>query len=122
MALRVLVVDDDAELREVVAAYLKGRGLEVETAGDAETAMLRVVQDSFDAVLLDIQLPGLSGFKAVPAITEDKHAAVFLMSGHSDSELEKDALLVGAKALFRKPLDLDAVLTALQALPLDGTS
>jgi two-component system response regulator CpxR len=115
MPARVLIVDDDKDLLEVVSAYLLKKGLAVATAGSAEAALLKVVQEPFDAVLLDIQLPGLSGFKAIPAITEEKRAAVFLMSGHADSELEKDALLLGAKALFRKPLDLDAVYAALIA-------
>jgi CheY-like chemotaxis protein len=116
MALRLLVVDDERDVREVVADFFRARGLEVETAGDAETALLRVVQEPFDAVLLDIQLPGLSGFKAVPAITEERRAAVFLMTGHADSELEKDAKALGARALFRKPLDLEVVFSSLSAL------
>ena len=86
MPARVLVVDDDTDLLEVVAGFLRQKGLSVDTAPTAEAALLKVVQESFDAVLLDIQLPGLSGFKAIPAITEEKRAVVFMMSGHADSE------------------------------------
>ena len=115
-ALRVLIVDDDADLRETLAAFLKGRGFETAAAGEAETAMLMILKEKFDAVLLDIGLPGLSGFKAVPSIAEEGRAAVFLMTGHADAEIEKDAKLLGAKALFGKPLDLEAVVAALSAV------
>jgi len=116
MALRVLIVDDEAGIREVLTRYLEGRGFSTAAEGDAENALLRLLKEPFDAVLLDIGLPGLSGLKALPAITEEKRAAVFLMTGHADTELEKDARLLGARALFAKPLDLAAVAAALAAL------
>lgn len=116
MPLRVLIVDDEAGIREVLARYLEGRGFSTAAEADAEAALLRLLKEPFDAVLLDIGLPGLSGLKALPAIIEEKHAAVFLMTGHADSELEKDAKLLGARALFPKPLDLDAVAQALAAV------
>ena len=75
------------------------------------------IHSIFDAVLLDIELPGLSGLKAIDAFTSESKAAVFLMTGHSDSEIEKDALLLGAKGFFPKPLDFDAVLAAITSLP-----
>jgi DNA-binding NtrC family response regulator len=117
MTLRVLIVDDEAGIREVLTRYLQARGYQVEAEGSAESALLRLVQDRFDAVLLDIGLPGLSGLRALPAITEEQRAAVFLMTGHADSELEKDAKLLGARGLFPKPLDLSAVEQALAQLP-----
>lgn len=116
MATRVLIVDDEAGIREVLTRYLQGRGYDAESEGSAETALLRLVQERFDAVLLDVGLPGLSGLRALPSITEEQRAAVFLMTGHADSELEKDARLLGARGLFPKPLDLEAVDKALAAL------
>jgi DNA-binding response OmpR family regulator len=115
-ALRVLIVDDDVDLRETLSTFLQGRGFETAVAGEAETAMLMILKEKYDAVLMDIGLPGVSGFKAIPSIAEEGRAAVFLMTGHADAEIERDAKLLGAQALFSKPLDLEKVVAALQAV------
>ena len=111
MARRVLIVDDDADIRAVLKEYLTAKGFEVAACENAESALVLVLKEKFDAVMLDINLPGLSGLKAIHSFTgEGGGTAVYLMTGHADTELEKDAVLLGAKGFFAKPLDLAAVL------------
>lgn len=111
--MKILIVDDDADVREVLSRFLTGKGFETATEGAAEAALVRAAGEKYDAVMLDIELPGLSGMKAVQSFVETG-ARVYLMTGHYDSELETDALLLGAKALFPKPFDLEKVLAALR--------
>src|SRR5688500_4215232 len=97
--------------------YLENAGFEVAVAKDAAEGLAAAEKAGFDAALLDIELPGLSGFQALTRFLPRCRGLVWLMSGHADPELEKDARLLGAAALLRKPLDLRALVEELQARP-----
>lgn len=110
---RVLIVDDDVELRNEISLHLKSRGFEVVVLGDAETAVERVATEKFAVVILDNNLPGMMGITALPAILKRGKTAVIMITGHAAEETRRDALLLGAKDLLKKPLDLNALTEAL---------
>src|SRR5205807_1723552 len=60
---RVLLVEDDASIREVAALGLKGAGFRVTTSGDGREGLMRARRDPFDVVVLDVMLPSLDGFE-----------------------------------------------------------
>ena len=110
---RILLVDDEVELRNAIALHLESRGFEVVGLGDAESAVDRVAAEKFDAVILDNNLPGMMGITALPTILKRCKAPVIMITGHAAEETRRDALLLGAKDLLKKPLDMNALTEAL---------
>jgi CheY-like chemotaxis protein len=104
---RVLIVDDDASVRDVLSRHLGVRGFETVCVGDAPGAFEKIASDVFDAILLDNSLPGMMGITALPRIVEMTKAPVILITGYPNEETYKDALLLGAKAFMAKPIDPD---------------
>lgn len=112
---RILVVDDEPAVLEVISRVLSKEGYEVRTAGSAEEGLALLGRESVDLVLLDVQLPRMSGFQAVEAFAK-AGAPVLLMSGHADAEFRKDALLLGARDLLEKPVGTDELKAAVKRL------
>lgn len=106
---RLLLVDDEKDLLEVARRYFEAAGFECRQAQSAEEGLALLKAEPFDAVLMDVQLPGATGLRALESFAAETPAPILLMTGHADPELERDALLLGAKALLAKPLDLPAV-------------
>lgn len=113
---RLLLVEDDPLNADVIGRVLAVRGYRISRVRTAEEAIRAAAEGSFDLVLLDNVLPGMTGMQAIGELTRLTRAPIFVMTGHADDELEKDALLLGARGFMRKPLDFDALDERLQAL------
>jgi DNA-binding NtrC family response regulator len=106
-ATRVLVVDDDDAVREMLVEFLASQGYETSTAVDAGAGIAALVATSPDVMLLDINMPGLSGDAALPAIrAAAPRVAVIMVSGTADEDLAKRTLAQGAFDYLVKPVDL----------------
>jgi DNA-binding response OmpR family regulator len=114
---RILVVDDEPPAVEILSRYLASRGHSVAGAGSAEAAADALRRGAFDLVLLDVVLPGRTGLQALAELRSLTRAPIHVMSGQNDDETRTDARLLGASGFFGKPLDLDEVLAAIDALP-----
>lgn len=105
-AARVLVVDDDPDLREVVSAMLEAVGLTVESAGSAEDALARVGKQAFDLLVLDWMLPGKSGLDLCREIRElpklEALPVLFLTANTSPADMV-EAFASGADDYVVKP-------------------
>lgn len=115
-SLRLLIVDDEPGILEVLSRLLEAAGHSVRTADSAEAGLAAARAQAFDAVLLDINLPKMTGLRALQEFAACTRAPIIMMTGHADSEIEKDALLLGARALLPKPLDFEKLRAALAAL------
>jgi two-component system response regulator HydG len=105
---RILVVDDEKNIRTTLADILSEKGYEVSTAGTGERAVKLCSKRVFDVVLLDVRMPGIDGveaFRRIRAIRRE--VRVILMSAYSIDEMRREALAAGALAFMRKPLDLE---------------
>ncbi len=112
----MLVVDDDAPIRELVCAVLEGAGYAVHTAGDGAEA-LRVALEARPAViLLDLGLPGLDGRQFLAAYRREPgpHAPVVLLTGAG--ERESYAMEAGAAGHLSKPFKVADLLAAVERL------
>jgi DNA-binding response OmpR family regulator len=115
-ARRILVVDDEDDVREVLAEYLEYRGFDVERVSSGEEAVAGVRRCRPEVVLLDIAMPGLSGvdtLRQIRALSADTR--VIMVSGNEDVETARRTLALGAVGYVPKPVDfgyLDAVLAA----------
>jgi two-component system, chemotaxis family, CheB/CheR fusion protein len=119
---RVLIVDDDPEVREVLEEFLAEHGYATRSAGDAPGAFWALMQEMPDVVLLDIGLPGLSGVEIIPTIRfAGRDVKIIMVSGITDVELAKRALAYGAFDYVTKPVDMEYLLRSLEmALSMKG--
>ncbi len=103
---RVLLVDDDAGIRDVVAAMLDAVGLRVEAVGTAEQALDRVHAEKFDLVVLDWILPGMSGIELCRLIRHERNllnVPVLFLTGNASQKDIVDAFASGADDYVTKP-------------------
>lgn len=103
----VLVADDDAATRELVAATLRASGYEVETASDGQAAVERVARGGIDVVLLDAVMPRLSGVDACRTIRglTESFVPVALVFAKTDTRSRVEALKIGVDAYVCKPFE-----------------
>ena len=104
---RVLVVDDEPDIRDTLTDLLAADGYQVTTAVDGADALGYVVEQQPDLVLLDVDMPRLRGVEALVAIRAlSPTTRVIMMSGKADLEEAKRALAAGAFDYVTKPFDL----------------
>lgn len=112
---RILVVDDEPGVRSVLGAILGDEGYEVFTASSGEEAVETMAGASFDAVLLDVWLPGMDGMETLGIVREKwRDVAVVMISGHGTIETAVRATRAGAFDFVEKPLSLDRTLLVLR--------
>jgi two-component system, NtrC family, nitrogen regulation response regulator NtrX len=111
----VLVVDDEAAIRESLRMILEYEGYRVEEAGSGATALTRVNDRAPDAVLLDIKMPEMDGLEVLRAFRERGYdMPVLIISGHGDVATAVEATRSGAYDFFEKPLQRERVLVSLR--------
>lgn len=110
----VLVADDVADVRGMIADYLRAQGFEVVEAGDGIEALGQVKRVRPASVVLDLLMPRLGGLEAIKGIrTFDPAITVVIVTGVEDAELQRRALSFGAAAVLTKPVALAELVTAL---------
>ncbi|XOV86775.1 MAG: response regulator [Pseudomonadota bacterium] len=106
--MRILVVDDDFRLASSTAALLRSAGHQVNTLNDAAAAVAHLTQFDYDLALLDINMPGMSGFELLDSLQGKANNTVFIMmTGDTQLETAIEALRRGASDYIRKPFDPD---------------
>ncbi|HUO62283.1 MAG TPA: response regulator [Terriglobales bacterium] len=110
----IMVVDDVADVREVLAEYLELKGFDVRQASSGEEGLEKVAESRPDVVLLDLGLPGLSGIETLRRLKSDNPAlCVIVVSGNQDQDLAQKALAMGAADYVPKPVDFGYLQTIL---------
>jgi two-component system, NtrC family, nitrogen regulation response regulator NtrX len=112
--LNVLIVDDEASIRDSLQAVLQDEGYKPATAESGEVCLDLLRKKSFDVVLLDIWLPGMDGLDVLQKIRElDNPPEVIIISGHATIETAVRATKLGAFDFLEKPLSIDKTLILL---------
>lgn len=112
---RILVVDDEPGVRSALEGILGDEGFQVETAETGEQGLERLAEGSFDAVLLDVWLPGADGLETLQRLRErNLDPAVVMISGHGTIETAVKATKLGAFDFVEKPLSLERTLLVLR--------
>jgi len=113
--MKVLIADDEPDIRELLAEFLALRGFELLEAANGLETLLQVKRHIPDAILLDLRMPRLGGIDALKRIRSFNAAIkVIVITAEADQQLHEQALAGGARAVLLKPVDLSAVLGALQ--------
>jgi two-component system KDP operon response regulator KdpE len=112
---RILVVDDEPELRRALRSTLSALGFVVADADSGEAALERVRQERFDLILLDINLPGLSGLEACRAMRSRSDVSILMLTVRNRTEDKVEALDAGADGYVTKPFDVNELLARIRA-------
>ena len=111
MSEKVLLVDDEIDFLEVMSQRMKARGLDITTAESAEQAISVIEKKSFDAVIMDFQMPGMNGMEALKIIKNNKpEMQVILLTAYATIEKTVEVIKAGAMDLLEKPADIDALI------------
>lgn len=112
---RILVVDDDPQIRRVLRMTLVSKGYEVTDARSGEEALLRLEESKFDLVLLDINMPGQGGLATCRHIRRDPDIAIIMLTVHSTERDKVEALDAGADDYVTKPFSMPELLARIRA-------
>ena len=108
---RILVIDDEPDIRESLEALLSGENYDVDLASNAAEGQKRLEHSSYDLVLLDLMMPDKSGMQVLEEIrARDKETPVFMITAYGSVEVAVDALKHGANDYFSKPWDNEKLL------------
>jgi DNA-binding NtrC family response regulator len=108
---KVLIVDDEQEFSSALSERMSSRGLTVETVSDGQKALKKVEEGSFDAIVLDLVMPGIDGIETLKRLRE-KHPElqVILLTGHATLEKGIESVKLGALDFLEKPADFSTLL------------
>lgn len=112
---RLLIVDDEADLRDLLSQILVSEGYEIDTAADGDEAIEMLGRGRYDAVLLDIMMPKRNGFEVLRHLTAHHPGTKSVMlTGYTDLKSAVEAKQLGAAEFITKPYKLQTVLSTLQ--------
>jgi len=108
MSEKVLLVDDEKEFLEAMSERMQARGMDVSTASSAKEAFDLIEKESFDAIVLDFQMPAMDGIEALKSIKSKRpESQIILLSGYATVEKSVEAMKIGAADFLEKPADLE---------------
>jgi two-component system, OmpR family, KDP operon response regulator KdpE len=112
---RILVVDDDPQIRRVMRVTLTGQGYEVDDAKSGDAALERLREARFDLVLLDMNMPGMSGLEVCHSIRGQSEVAVIMLTVRDSEDDKVAALDAGADDYVTKPYNVPELLARIRA-------
>lgn len=112
---RILVVDDEPQLRRALRATLSALGFVVADAANGEAALEIVRTEKFDLILLDINLPGLNGFETCRAIRARSDVGILMLTVRDRADDKIEALDAGADGFVTKPFDVNELQARIRA-------
>jgi DNA-binding NtrC family response regulator len=112
---RVLLVDDEPEFTEVLAQRMQSRGVDVETAASGSEALEKAKEESYDAIILDLAMPGMDGLETLRHLLEANPALqVILLTGYATLQKGVEAIKLGAMDFLEKPAEIQKLLQKIQ--------
>jgi two-component system response regulator CpxR len=112
----ILIIDDDDELCELVSEYLEDEGIEVDSVHDGVTGVERCLADEPDLVILDVMLPGLSGFGVLTKIRENSKVPVIMLTARGEEVDRIVGLEMGADDYLPKPFNPRELVARIRAI------
>jgi len=114
-ARRILIVDDDPEMRRLLVDFLEGEGFLVDQATDGAETLRRIREEHFESVVLDKNLPGESGLDMLPRLRAMiPNTPVILITAFGDERTCEEAFTRGVYDVLLKPFDMDDLLHVLR--------
>ncbi|MEO1234403.1 MAG: sigma-54 dependent transcriptional regulator [Myxococcota bacterium] len=114
MSLRALVVDDDLSTREMLVLTLGRQNVAAESASGAEDALGRLRQATFDVVITDLEMPGMTGIELARRVAEGPGVPVIVLTGRADVDRAIAAIRAGVADFLTKPVSIDDLVVAIE--------
>nr|BFE60845.1 hypothetical protein GCM10020063_053710 [Dactylosporangium thailandense] len=115
----VVAVDDDEDLRELMATQLRSGGYEVATAADGPSAIALIQRRPPDAVVLDVSMPGMSGVevcRTLRMLSTTMAVPIIMLTARTQVNFETEGRMAGADAYLTKPYSARTLLSSLEDL------
>src|SRR5271163_915918 len=104
-AMRILIVDDDVELCELVGQYLKSQGFQIEAVHDGSLGVERSLSGMYSLIILDVMLPGIRGFEVLRRVRAKSAVPIIMLTAHGDDVDRIVGLEIGADDYLPKPFN-----------------
>ncbi|MCC6502395.1 MAG: sigma-54-dependent Fis family transcriptional regulator [Deltaproteobacteria bacterium] len=112
---KILITDDDMDLRELLTEAVKNWGYEVSVAKEGDEALRKLRMERFDIVITDLMMPGMDGLALLQKIKElDKEILVIIITGYATIETAVKAIETGAYDYITKPFRLDELMIVIK--------
>ena len=102
---KILIIDDDIELIEMLADYLQTEGYDTTQAHDGEAGVNKALAEQFDALVLDVMMPKLDGFEVLRTIRNQSRVPVIMLTGVNDPDAVIKAFSLETDDYVRKPFN-----------------
>lgn len=118
--MKVLVVDDNQDITELLSRFLKAKGFENVVTNDPRDGLEQIKNGKYDVVLLDISMPELSGIDIIQIlkkeqILKDQKIVIFSANAFTDKEIGELLKMEGVQDCLKKPIQLNTLLTAISS-------
>ena len=114
---KVMLVDDEEDFLKILADRLEMRGLKVTAATRGEEAIDLADKQNFDAIVIDLAMPGMDGLETLKRIKENHpDAEIIMLSGQGTVKKGVEAMKLGAEDFLEKPIDMKELLTKLDEM------
>jgi two-component system, OmpR family, response regulator len=122
--MNVLLIDDNKDINDMVCLCLESQDITVKVVDEGREGLRSIKENDFDVVLLDLAMPGFSGFDIFKALKDEdvlksKNIVIFTASSVTDVEVN-EMLLTGAKAVLKKPISIDDLIETVEKFRQDG--
>ncbi|HXI10570.1 MAG TPA: response regulator [Thermodesulfobacteriota bacterium] len=112
---RILITDDDGDLRELLTEAVKNWGYDVSVAKDGEESLRKLRMERYDIVITDLMMPGMDGLTLLKKVKElDKEILVIIITGYATIETAVKAIETGAYDYIAKPFRLDELMIVIK--------
>ena len=113
---KILIVEDDNEIGDILDKYLKSNGYEIDRADNGLDAINKIQSNDYSLVLLDIMLPYKSGDQVLKTVRETHQVPIIIISAKDMVQTKIDVMRMGADDYITKPFDLDEVVVRIEAV------
>ena len=111
LAANVLLIDDEEQFLEVLGERLETRGLKVNTVTSGEDALTLIDDKNYDAIILDLAMPGIDGIETLKLLKEkNPDLEIIMLTGHATVQKGIEAMKLGAEDFLEKPVELSVLL------------
>ncbi|WP_306547783.1 response regulator [Desulfobulbus sp.] len=112
MEAKVLLVDDEQDFLETLSNRLEMRGLKVSAVTSGEQAISEAKQQDYDAIVVDLAMPGIDGLETLKRIKADNpNAEIIMLTGHASVQSGVEAMKLGAGDFLQKPVELTELMS-----------
>jgi CheY-like chemotaxis protein len=114
---RILVIEDDEEMRALLIEVIEEDGYKTSSVNNGSEAFRRLAKESFDLILTDVRMPGLTGLDILPGIKKlQPEAPIIVITAFGSEEVQRKAFERGANAYLEKPIHFQKLRTLIQEL------